>query len=51
MVVDIAEVTVGNPGNAGDSRYGGYGGVSYTFEMGKYEITAGQYTEFLTRSS
>jgi formylglycine-generating enzyme required for sulfatase activity len=47
--VNIDLVTVGNAGNAGDSRYGGYGGVSYGYNIGKYEVTAGQYTEFLNR--
>lgn len=47
--VNIETVSVGNPGNAPDMRYGtpGYGAVSYTYQMGKYEVTAGQYTEFL----
>jgi len=49
-------VTVGNPGNAGEwsgVSYGGYGAdricgaVDYTFRMGKFEVTAGQYTAFL----
>jgi formylglycine-generating enzyme required for sulfatase activity len=42
-------VTVGNPGNAPDTRYAtpGYGAVAYTFNMGKFEVTAGQYTAFL----
>jgi len=49
-------VTVGNPGNAGElsgSGAGGWGGdricgaVGYSFNMGKYEVTAGQYTAFL----
>ena len=49
-------VTVGNPGNAGElsgAGAGGYGpdricgAVDYTFRMGKYEVTAGQYTTFL----
>ncbi len=42
-------VTVGNPGNAADTRYEtpGYGGVDYVYNIGKYEVTAGQYTEFL----
>ena len=41
----IDTVTVGNPGNAADSNH--FGAVSYTYDMGKYEITAGQYGEFL----
>ncbi|NQU76950.1 MAG: SUMF1/EgtB/PvdO family nonheme iron enzyme [Planctomycetes bacterium] len=49
-------VPVGNPGNAGELSgwaAGGYGpnviagAVDYTFSMGKFEVTAGQYTEFL----
>jgi len=49
-------VTVGNPGNAGvwsGYDYGGYGpdricgAVGYSFNMGKFEVTAGQYTAFL----
>ena len=42
-------VTVGNPGNAADTRYAtpGYGAVGSSFKMAKYEVTAGQYTEFL----
>jgi len=42
-------VTVGNPGNAPDTRYdaNGFGAVSYTYKMGKFEVTAGQYTGFL----
>ena len=38
-------VTVGNPGNPNDST--GYGAVSYTYNIGKYEVTLNQYTEFL----
>jgi formylglycine-generating enzyme required for sulfatase activity len=47
--VTIDFVTVGNPGNAPDTRYNanGFGAVDYTYRIGKYEITAGQYTEFL----
>ncbi|HEY4235229.1 MAG TPA: SUMF1/EgtB/PvdO family nonheme iron enzyme [Lacipirellulaceae bacterium] len=42
-------VTVGNPGNAPDTRYNNIavGSVDHVYQMGKYEITAGQYTEFL----
>jgi len=42
-------VTVGDPGNAADTRYdaNGFGSVSYEYKIGKYEVTAGQYTEFL----
>ncbi|NQU20322.1 MAG: SUMF1/EgtB/PvdO family nonheme iron enzyme [Candidatus Nealsonbacteria bacterium] len=42
-------VPVGNLGNDPDTRYAtpGYGGVDYAYNIGKYEVTAGQYTEFL----
>ena len=42
-------VAVGNPGNAPDTRYAtpGYGGVDHLYEIGRCEVTAGQYTEFL----
>ena len=47
--VSIDTVAVGAPGNDPDTRYAmpGFGAVGYSFEMGKFEITAGQYTEFL----
>ena len=55
--VDIETVLVGNPGNAGEwsgeTPQGGYGpnrvcgAVAYEYNIGKYEVTAGQYTEFL----
>jgi formylglycine-generating enzyme required for sulfatase activity len=45
--VVIDTVTVGNPGNADDPLIGLYGGVGYTYNIGKYEVTAGQYAEFL----
>ena len=56
QAVVIDSVTVGNPGNAGEGSGQGYGGwgpdrvcgaVNYVYNMGKFEITAGQYTEFL----
>ena len=44
-------VTVGNPGNVGDTRVGvntfGYGSVAYDYQIGKYDVTIGQYTSFL----
>jgi formylglycine-generating enzyme len=55
-LASLEMVAVGDPGNAGEhSGYdvGGYGpdricgAVDYTFNLGKYEVTAGQYTEFL----
>ena len=47
--VVIETVPVGNPGNTADTRYDstGYGAVDYAYNIGKYEVTAGQYTEFL----
>ena len=49
QAVDIKTVPVGNTGNDPDTRYEtpGYGGVDYKFRMGKYEVTAGQYRDFL----
>ncbi len=38
-------VTVDDPGNPADST--GRGSVFYTYDIGAYEVTAGQYTEFL----
>ena len=41
------------PGELSGASYGGYGpdricgAVDYTYNIGKYEVTAGQYTEFL----
>jgi len=47
--VVIDTVPVGNPGNVADTRYAtpGYGAVGYAYNIGKYEVTAGQYTVFL----
>ncbi len=44
-VIDM--VPVGNPGNVNDTHGAGYGGVSYVYSIGKYEVTARQYTNFL----
>jgi hypothetical protein len=45
----IDMVTVGNPGNAPDTRYPGVsvGSVNHVCQIGKYEVTAGQHAEFL----
>jgi formylglycine-generating enzyme required for sulfatase activity len=48
----IETVSVGNTGNVGDTLVvsdgtTGYGSVSYTYNIGKYEVTTGQYTAFL----
>jgi len=54
--ITIDTVRVGNPGNVGElsgSGAGGYGpdricgAVAYTYNIGKFEVTAGQYTAFL----
>jgi len=45
--VVIDTVPVGNPGNPDDTHGDGYGGVAYTYNIGKFEVTAGQYTGFL----
>ena len=39
-------VTVGDPGNSADPSTG-YGAVANAFQMGKYDVTVGQYTAFL----
>jgi len=41
-------VPVGNAGNANDPATGNlYGGVAYDYQIGKYDVTIGQYTAFL----
>jgi formylglycine-generating enzyme required for sulfatase activity len=41
-------VTVGNAGNSNDPATGDlYGAVAYDYQIGKYDVTIGQYTEFL----
>ena len=51
--MDMPFMTVGNAGNAGEqSRLSvgdetWYGGVDHLYNVGKFEVTAGQYTEFL----
>lgn len=55
--VSIETVTVGHPGNAGELSGAGAGGfgpdricgaVSYVYNIGKFEVTAAQYTVFLS---
>ena len=45
----LETVPVGNTGNTADTRYyaSGYGAVDYKYSMGKYEVTSGQYRDFL----
>jgi formylglycine-generating enzyme len=50
--ITIDTVAVGDPGNAADTAShsgnpAGQGSVSYAYNIGKYEVTAGQYTAFL----
>jgi formylglycine-generating enzyme len=45
--VTIDLVPVGNIGNAADPSTN-FGSVGYAFSIGKYDVTAGQYAEFLT---
>ena len=50
--ITIDTVRVGDPGNQADTSShsgnpAGQGSVSYTYNIGKYEVTAGQYTAFL----
>jgi len=56
QAVVIDTVPVGDPGNAGElsgAGAGGYGpdricgSVAYAYNIGTYEVTAGQYTDFL----
>jgi sulfatase modifying factor 1 len=44
--VTIDLVAVGNPGNSADGE-GGPGAVASSYSISKYEITIGQYVEFL----
>ena len=47
--VTIDLVPVGNANNANDPATGNvYGGVAYDYQIGKYDVTIGQYTDFLT---
>lgn len=41
-------VTIGDVGNAPDTRFGGsVGGVNYGYSIGKFDVTVAQYTAFL----
>ncbi len=44
--IDLDFVTIGNAGNAADST--GYGAVDYEYQIGKYEITNGQWNQFVS---
>lgn len=45
--VDIETVPIHDPGNPDDTHGVGFGRVDYVYHIGAYEVTAGQYTEFL----
>ena len=45
--VSIDWVKVGDPGNAPDDTVLGFGAVSYTYRISRYEVTNAQYAEFL----
>jgi sulfatase modifying factor 1 len=46
--VTIETVPIGDVGNPNDAATGNlYGGVNYAYNIGKYEVTVGQYTAFL----
>ena len=45
--ITYQEVTVGNAGNANDTGGSGIGAVGYDYQIGKYDVTIGQYTAFL----
>jgi formylglycine-generating enzyme required for sulfatase activity len=45
QAIAIDTVSVGNAGNLADSTT--YGSVAYNYNIGKYEVTAGQYAAFL----
>jgi formylglycine-generating enzyme len=51
LAVTIEMVPVGNPGNAADTINTGtnpnYGSVAYSYKIGTYDVTIGQYTDFL----
>lgn len=50
-LVSIETVPIGDVGNAADTTWSppgiGYGAVAYDYNIGKYEVTIGQYTAFL----
>jgi sulfatase modifying factor 1 len=45
--ITYQEVTVGDPGNANDTGGVGIGAVAYSYQIGKYDVTIGQYAAFL----
>ncbi|MFM8290591.1 MAG: PEP-CTERM sorting domain-containing protein, partial [Planctomycetia bacterium] len=53
--VTIDWVTVGDPGNANDTINTGtnpnYGAVADSYQIGKYDVTISQYTDFLNAAA
>jgi formylglycine-generating enzyme required for sulfatase activity len=49
--ITYQEVTVGNAGNANDTGGGFIGAVAYDYQIGKYDVTIGQYTSFLNAAA
>ena len=45
--INYTMVTVGNPGNANDTGGTGNGAVDYSYQIGKFDVTIAQYTDFL----
>ena len=45
--ITYQQVTVGNAGNTNDTVGSGFGAVAYDYQIGKYDVTIGQYTAFL----
>src|SRR3954451_20308467 len=50
--ITIDTISIGDPGNIADTTVNndgtsGYGSVAYVYNIGKYEVTVGQYTAFL----
>ena len=46
--INYTMVTVGNPGNANDTGGTQNGAVAYSYQIGTYDVTIGQYAAFLT---
>jgi formylglycine-generating enzyme required for sulfatase activity len=49
--VTIDMVMVANPGNANDTGGSGIGRVDYSYQIGKYDVTIGQYAAFLNAAA
>ncbi len=51
-LTNLGMVTVGNPENSSDDIHTGHNGaVAYTYQIGKYEVTAAQYVDFLNHKA